>query len=481
MKERQVLSIDKPSFARRWLSDFLLDRHALAARLLLLILSFAFFLWGPVLILWLASYLPVAELGSSGASLYSHHLLQFLAAMLGGAIFLLSLRPALVSIEMTPENIRLIWRLWFFSFSGVSLPWESIGTICIERPRGKTNMETYKLCLYSCQDKNKSIKIPLANLANEDNREKLAGALQDRARQATIEPGALEAIKPAGNLSFTDIWLSALAAAPGRERLTPLPDGTTLKDRFTIKKRLGGGGQATAYLAGDMQQLCPVVLKETILPVYADLHTRKQALEKFHAEALALASVKSPQIVKYLDSFVEDQRAYLVLQYIEGRTLRQEIQSKGALTGAEAVKAGRQMCAILSTLHSLNPPLIHRDFTPDNIMINADGKLVLIDFAVAVSTQESCQDAAGKVAYMAPEQFKGSSTVQNDIYSCGASLHYILTGKDPVALSECRPGSVNASIDSRLDEIVARATNQLTEARYKNIQELESALKELSA
>lgn len=475
-----ILSIDKPSFVRRWLSDFLLERHSGAARTILLVISLAFFLFGPMLVLWLASFLPVSELGSSGASLFLHHLLQALAAALAGSLLILCLRPNPGCLELTDAGIRMKWRLWLFPFKSFFMPWKEIGTICIERPSGKTDMRMFRLCLYSSQDTHQSIKIPLGNLRNDDDKEKLALAVQTKATKAIIEPGTLESIRPARNLSFTDIWLDALAAAPGRERLTPLLQETTLNNRFKITRRLGGGGQATAYLAFDQDQSSQVVLKETILPVYADLHTRKQSLEKFHQEAIALESVKHPQIVRYLDSFVEDHRAYLVLQYIEGTTLRRYINGRGPASQPDAIRMGLQMCEILSALHDLSTPLIHRDFTPDNLMINEEGKLVLIDFAVAVASQESSEEAAGKVAYMAPEQFKGSSTAQSDIYSCGCSLHYVLTGIDPVALSKCHPQKLNPSVGAGLDAIIARSTSQTREERYQNIHELHAALKELS-
>jgi serine/threonine-protein kinase len=243
-----------------------------------------------------------------------------------------------------------------------------------------------------------------------------------------------------------------------------------LNERYTIARRLGGGGQATAYLARDLQNnSCDVVLKETILPVYADLHTRKQALEKFHEEAFALEKVKHPQIVKYLDSFVEDHRAYLVLHFIDGTTLRKTIEEHGPLAEDKALDYSKQMCEILRALHGLNPPLVHRDFTPDNMMVNKEGKLVLIDFAVAVQSQDSSSESAGKIAYMAPEQFKGSSSPQTDIYSFGCTMHYILTGEDPVPLTESHPGG-------KLGAVVAKATSQSANERYGSIRELDIAL-----
>ncbi len=472
----QNIDIYTPSFLSRWMSDFLLERHTIAARVLLLLLSIVFFVYGPNLVFLFALMLPSSALGSSGASIAAHQTLQLCALLLFSSFALWALRPKLAWLAISTEQIGLKWKVGPITYNGLSLPWNKIGSICIERQKEKTDTRNYSLCLYSKENSKQSLKIPLANLTNEDSRKMLVEALQTQASAAVVEPGAFEAIAPARSLSFTDIWLESLSAAPGRERLVPLSEGTTLKDRFHILKRLGGGGQATAYLATDSKSPSePIVLKETILPVYADLHTRKQALEKFHEEAVALDKVKHPQIVSYLDSFVEDHRAYLVLQFVEGRTLRQLIEDRGKLSQTETLNFAMQMCDILISLHSLTPSLIHRDFCPDNMIVNSQNNLVLIDFAVAVNTQESSSESAGKIAYMAPEQFKGMSTVQSDIYACGASVFYMLTGKDPVALSESHPRLSDDSIDIKLDEIVARATSQTSENRFASIVETKSA------
>ncbi|MBX9722682.1 MAG: serine/threonine protein kinase, partial [Candidatus Obscuribacterales bacterium] len=204
------------------------------------------------------------------------------------------------------------------------------------------------------------------------------------------------------------------------------------------------------------------------------------ALEKFHDEAFALDKVKHKQIVQYHESFVEDHRAYLVLQYLEGKTLRQLIEEEGPLSPEDSLLFSTQMCEILSELHKLEPPLIHRDFTPDNLMVSPSRQLVLIDFAVAVSTSDSSDESAGKIAYMAPEQFKGSSTVQSDIYSCAATMFYVMTGSDPIPLSQSHPKHQMPQVPENIDALVAKATEQEQENRIRSISEMQEVLKQLA-
>ncbi len=477
--QTQFIDIYKPPFLQRCFSEFLLQRQSGIARGILLASSIGFALFGPDLVYYMATLLPTEELGSSGASIVSFRIFQTVAALSLLGISYLALKPAPVSLRVDEQGIVINWQFALLTLRGIFIPWNKLGTICIERQAGKTDLRTFKLCLYSKENKKQNIKIPLGNLSNEESRKQLVEALKKGTVEANIEPGALEAIAPKSNLSFTDLWLDALSAAPGRNRLTPMAEGSVLKDRFRILKRLGGGGQATAYLALDTQTEEKIVLKETILPVYADLHTRKQALEKFHAEALALDKVKHKQIVQYLDSFVEDHRAYLVLQYLEGKSLRNLIAEQGPLSTKDALSFSIQMCEILNELHKLEPPLIHRDFTPDNLIVSPKNELVLIDFAVAVSTNDSTDEAAGKIAYMAPEQFKGISTVQSDIYSCAATMFYVMTGKDPLALSQSHPKQHMPELDETLNSIIAKATAQNTESRTSSISELHDSLKKL--
>jgi len=276
-----------------------------------------------------------------------------------------------------------------------------------------------------------------------------------------LDPALLDGVNQTSSRdpSYTKLWLDALTAPPRRQRLQPLSAGTELQSgQYKIETLLGSGGQGSAYLAST--GTTKVVLKEYILPVYVDVKVRRQALEDFEHESRMLASLDHTGIVKNLGSFVEDHRAYLVLEYVQGKSLRQLVQEKGALPENDCVKYGIEMCDILSYLHGQSPPVVHQDFTPDNLLVSPEGSLKLIDFMVAKqSASESASSAiVGKHHYMPPEQFRGKATTKSDIYALGCSMFFILTGCEPEPMSTSHPTLQNNDVSGEMNSIVEKAT-----------------------
>jgi serine/threonine protein kinase len=135
------------------------------------------------------------------------------------------------------------------------------------------------------------------------------------------------------------------------------------------------------------------------------------------------------------------------------------------------------MCEILSYMHAQTPPVIHRDFTPENLMFSSDGMLRLIDFNVAQQLDSTTtRTIAGKHAFIPPEQFRGTATVQSDIYAAGATLFYLLTGQEPEPISVSHPKTVEESVSEEMDETVARATALDVALRYSDSSGLKAAL-----
>lgn len=480
MKDSVLIKYGAQSAVSRWFDQYWTDRDRRAVPWLLVTILFAFLIIGPRLLLWLVAMLPLDQLGNSGASIRAHQILALIATTLaasGCAIIVLPLlRPTF--IESSREGIRRVWSLGVAALKGRMIPWSSVTSMQILRPGGKTDMRSYQLCL-STTDSPEKMKLTLGDLEGDEARETMMNAISKWAVNATIEPGVFEALMPKRALSFTEIWLNALSAPPNRERLLPLSEGTLLDSRYRIIKRLGAGGQGTVYLAHDSTEQKELVLKETILPVYADLISRRQAIEDFHKEALALESVKHPNIVRFIGSFVADHRAYLVLDYIQGCTLKETITAHGPLSQDRAIAFGIQMCDILSVLHSLSPPLIHRDFTPDNLIVDGDDQLILLDFAVAVAGDRAGTEVAGKAAYMSPEQFKGKPTIQSDVYSAGCTISFSLTGQHPDPLTESFPMLLNNDVSRELNDVVAKSTRYDVAERYSDVSALRSALQSL--
>jgi serine/threonine-protein kinase len=284
----------------------------------------------------------------------------------------------------------------------------------------------------------------------------------------------LDILTPAQDHSYTELWMQALSAPPKRERLTPLaPGATLLEGKYKIIDQLGVGGQGTAYLAKHLTDESEVVLKEFILPVYVDVNVRRQALETMQKEASMLRRLNNPRVVQLREFFVEDHRGYLCLERINGLSLRRIVDNEGKMSEAKVRDLAAQMCKMLSYLHGLTPPVVHRDFTPDNLILGKDGVLKLVDFNVAQQTESTATGSVvGKHAYLPPEQFRGRPVPQSDIYAMGATMFYLLLGDDPEAITCLHPINYRDDISAKLDQIVSHATALDTAKRYASISDL---------
>lgn len=462
---------DRETMLSRWRKKYWTPGYITAASWLTVLFLIGFLISGPALVLYLASFLPLDELGNSGASLRSH-------AVLLGIAGCLSLIPAflLVNWVRAPRELQItrdgITKVWLGGLKGKMLPWTAVRSIDNRLAAGKTDFRCYEILLGN-ETSPAQMVLQLESLEAPDRRESLLEAIERFAPEAHITSETLALLRPAKELSFTQVWLEALTAPPKRERLIGLQAGTILNGRYTIQKRLGSGGQGAAYLADDLKTKQQVVLKESVLPVYADVSTRKKALEAFHKEAFALESVKCASIVGFIDSFVADHRAYLVLEFISGQTLSQLVKEKGPLEPAAVIALAIKMCDMLDALHAA--ALVHRDFTPDNIIMKTSGEPVLIDFAASASADEESGDVSGKISYMAPEQFQGKPSATSDIYSFGCSLHFLLTGNHPESLCECWP-KLHANVSDELNDVVAKATKYDQAQRFQTVAELRQAL-----
>ena len=163
-----------------------------------------------------------------------------------------------------------------------------------------------------------------------------------------------------------------------------------------------------------------------------------------------------------------------MLEHIEGKSLKQIVEERGPLPESEVISLTKQMCTMLHYMHGLSPPVVHRDFTPDNLILRSDGKLKLVDFNVAQQTDSTATGTVvGKHSYLPPEQFRGTPVPQSDLYSLGATLHYLLTGQDPEPISVSRPQRINPEVSEAMNMFVAKATAMTLEARHQDVAELE--------
>ncbi|MGH7836290.1 MAG: serine/threonine-protein kinase, partial [Candidatus Binataceae bacterium] len=213
----------------------------------------------------------------------------------------------------------------------------------------------------------------------------------------------------------------------------PLAAGTVLQRRYLIDRLLGGGGMGMVYLARDQRlsnRLCAI---KEMVDHFIDPQQRIEANEYFAREADTLAQLKHPAIPAVSDRFDHLNRHYLVMEYVEGRNLEEELAVRGGpLPEGLILDIARQLCDVLAYLHGLQPPLIYRDMKPSNVMLTAEGRAVLVDFGIArLFKAQGKGTMIGTLGFAPPEQYQGVADPRSDIYSLGATLHYVLTGRDP--------------------------------------------------
>jgi len=382
--------------------------------------------------------------------------------------------------EFTPLGFRSFRWLGEKKKEGEIIPWSSLTSIELNSKNQKGQTTASELQFN--RDNGEPIKLSMGAVESVEDREIILDAIERWAPGVSRSAALVQALQPPVDHSYTEMWLQALSAPPQRDRLKPLTEDIVLNDgRYRVKRSLGVGGQGAAYSAYDQASGDTVVLKEFLLPIYVDISIRKDVLESFESEARILKHLNHDQVVKLKDFFVEDHRAYLVLEHIDGKSLREVVAKEGPLPEERVRDLTRQMCTILNYLHSQEPQVVHRDFTPENLILRNDGVLKLIDFNVARQVESNATGSVvGKPAYLPPEQFRGQPVSQSDIYGMGATLSFLLTGKEPEPISVSHPREENSQVSIAMDKIVAKATAINLKDRYSNCHQIIEDLDEPS-
>ena len=261
-----------------------------------------------------------------------------------------------------------------------------------------------------------------------------------------------------------------------------LSAGIFLQDRYEILERIGSGGMSDVYRARchKLNRLVAIkVLKE-------EFSQDASFVEKFKMEAQAAARLSHPNIVNVYDVVDEGDLHYIVMELVEGITLKSYIAKKGMLGTREAIGIALQMAQGIEAAHESG--IVHRDIKPQNIIISMDGKVKVTDFGIAraASSQTMSATAVGSVHYISPEQARGGyCDTRSDIYSFGVTLYEMMTGKVPfegdntvtVALAHLeepmeRPSAVNPSVPVSLEKIILKCTQKKPEYRYGSMGEV---------
>lgn len=258
--------------------------------------------------------------------------------------------------------------------------------------------------------------------------------------------------------SRTEMWQDELARRFGSTNFIPLEPGDIVADgRFTVERQLAFGGLSAIYLVRERDgSRC--ILKEAVIPDSTDAETTQVSIGLLQKEATMLATLDNDRIAHIYDHFADRGRHYLQIEHIDGVDLRRYIKDHGPQS-PEVVRAWAvEMAQLLVYLHDRDEPIIHRDFSPDNMILRKeDGTIALIDFGAAnFFLGTATGTMIGKQAYIAPEQLRGKARPASDLYAFGGTLHFLLTGEDPEPLSPSR--AVTRGESAEMDALVEAMT-----------------------
>ncbi len=311
------------------------------------------------------------------------------------------------------------------------LRWDQVQSVTLKKLGTMGDPMEGELVLHGYKDR---ISIQLTMIP-EIQRQKVLRLVDRYAEFATFDGEFMRTSNALFDIQFTDLWLEEQGSTTPKDTKTELQ--SLANGTYTVDSLLGYGGQGVTYLASRKTEIDDdqVVIKELVLPNFADVRIIQDAMSRFERGARLLKDLDDPQVVRLLDHFLENGKAYLVMEYVNGQTVRDFIEKNGALDLAEVKKIGTRLCEILTYLHEREIPVIHCDFAPDNLIITEDGSIKLIDFDVArVVDSKAHTFIAGRPSYTPPEQFRGHPTRQSDIFALGAILHFLAQGTDPPPL-----------------------------------------------
>ncbi len=267
--------------------------------------------------------------------------------------------------------------------------------------------------------------------------------------------------------------------------------GKTLSARYLIQDVVARGGMSTVYLAKDLRLDRVVAIKV----IHPHLASDPVFRDKFFREARMIAKVNHANLVNIYDQGDDSGNAYIVLEYVQGITLRDALRDSGALTTEQIVQVSKAVLSALSQAHSNG--IVHRDLKPENVLLSDDGRIKVTDFGLAreLSADTDTGSLVGTVAYLAPEVIKrGKTQTQSDIYSYGIMLFEMLTGKQPFSGTDAiqiammhttsRVGSAlneNSAASRELDELMLYCTEPDASNRPQNAILALRALEKISA
>ena len=265
--------------------------------------------------------------------------------------------------------------------------------------------------------------------------------------------------------------------------------GELIDNRYKIVKSIGEGGMANVYLAWDTILERDVAVKL----LRGDLAEDEKFIRRFQREANSASSLKHPNIVEMYDVGEDNGKYFIVMEYVDGKTLKSLIKKRGALNLTESIDIMMQLTSGIACAH--DSYIIHRDIKPQNVMLLEDGRVKITDFGIAMALNNNeltqTNSVMGSVHYLPPEQASGSgSTIKSDIYSLGILMFELLTGKVPfkgdnaveIAIKHMKDQipsvcNINETIPQSVENIILKACAKNPKNRYETVAEMYEDLK----
>jgi outer membrane protein assembly factor BamB/tRNA A-37 threonylcarbamoyl transferase component Bud32 len=282
-----------------------------------------------------------------------------------------------------------------------------------------------------------------------------------------------------------------LETNPAGHATQQLQPGITLSNRYLIQGIIGIGGMSAVYRARDLH--FPNVEKKVAVKEMVnsarDPVVKDSIVRNFEREANLLATLNHPAIPRIYDYFSQNERSYLILEFIEGKDLDAILKETVEVIPEDlVVNWAIELCDVLNYLHTHKPdPIIFRDIKPSNIMVNLSQHIVLVDFGIAKPFQVGPKGTMiGTEGYSPPEQYRGEATPLADIYALGATLHHVLTRKDPgieapFSFDERPIRQINPGVSAELEAIIYKAVQYNPENRFKSALDMREALRGVAA
>ncbi|HEY45739.1 MAG: protein kinase [Anaerolineae bacterium SM23_ 63] len=269
----------------------------------------------------------------------------------------------------------------------------------------------------------------------------------------------------------------------GLERLQP---GTTLQDRYLILGVLGSGGMSSVYKGRDLHfpNVTKLVAIKEMTSMLTDQTMYEMVVTNFEREADLLATLSHPSIPRIYDYYTDKNSLYLVMEFIDGKDLEAILhETDDFLPVEQVINWAVDLCDVLSYLHNHKPePLVFRDMKPSNVMVDQHDQIRLIDFGIARVFQPGTKGTMiGTEGYSPPEQYRGEASPAGDIYALGATLHHLLTRRDPrieppFSFSERPIREINPNVSPEFEAIINTSLDYDPKKRYSTTETLKQAL-----